>query len=543
MKKYIYLLSAVCYLLSVSCLSGQESLKDIYDTCEKQFQNGDYESVITSADVIISSITKLSKKERSGNSSLLRKTYLLKADSLSEALKLDLALKDYWNTIEKFPKTQEALKAKLGVGLVYYKKNYYEKTRRYFLDFMKKYPYTIYTDNAQYWLGMLHFKNKSYKKAVISFKNLINKYPKSDYSAEGWLRLGDSYYALKNYKKARDAWRGLLKRYPKDKEAEFALYNIGRAYESLGSISYAISIYAEFAEKYPKSIISPEVTYQVAEYFYKKKDYEKAVKYFEQFFTNFPDHSLSENARFVRSKIFYKRGDNNAALNSFNEFIESYPESQKQAEALLYIGNCYFDSADYQKAIENYKKGLEGEPASADITAMLKYNCGQAYEAVGYSSEAENCYAEILFRYPKSLAAAKMYLKRGMDLERSGDYFAAIENYELAANISKNKSIQKKERLITGVDDNVGPLAQKKAADCYFMQKKFKEASREYLKVVYLFNDSEYVPESHYMAARASEEIGYIKEAKRNYSIVEKKYKDTDWAKKSSERLQELAKK
>lgn len=527
------LIAFLIFLITPVC---SEPLNDVYNRGLEHFNKQDYKNAITDFDIVISSSTK---KDRT----ILRKACLAKADSLSELLELKSALKTYWYIIEKFPKTNDALKAKLGVGLVYYKKNYYKKTRRYLLDFMKKYPYTRFTDNAQYWLGMLHFKNKSYKKARISFKNLINKYPKSDYSAEGWLRLGDSYYALKKYKKARNAWRGLIRRYPKDKEAEFALYNIGRTYEAQGAISSAISRYVKFVEKYPKSRISPEVTYQVAGYFYKKKKYKKALKYFEQLFTNFPEHGLSEKAQFIRSKIFYITGARTDALNMFKKFIESYPLSRNYAEALLYIGNCYLDSAEYQSAIETYEKGLKLDTVNSEVSAIMKYNCGLAYGKSGNSAVAEECFGEILYRYPKSLAAAKMYLERGVNLERNGDYFAAIENYELAANISKSKSIQKSEGLMNGIDEDVGALAQKKAADCYFMQKKFKEASREYLKVVYLFNGSEFVPESYYMAARASEEIGYIKEAKHNYGIVKKKYADTEWAKKSNERLQGLAKK
>ncbi|MDD5688141.1 MAG: tetratricopeptide repeat protein [Elusimicrobia bacterium] len=524
-----------CGLLSGS-LFGQTYIEDTYNAGMKQFQDGDYKSAITSFDLVISTATKKDKD-------LCAKAHLSKADSLLEILDLDSALKEYGLITEKFPNTNESLKARLGIGLVYYKKNDYDRTREYFINFVKRYGGTKIVDDAQYWLGMLHFKNKNFKKAAVSFTALVQNYPKSNYAAEGWLRLGDCYYELKKYKSARNSYRSILTKYSDSPQAEFALYNIGRTYEAEGSISDYIAIYVQFAEKYPKSQISPEILSQIGEYFYKKKDYDKSAKYFEMLFTNFPDNDLAENAQFIRSKIYYKNGARTEAINSFSKFLEKYPLSKNCAEALLYLGNCYLDAADYQKAIEYYEKGLKGEPAESEISAMMRYNCGQAYEKVGNLIEAEKCFSEILYRYPKSIAAAKMYLKRGVDLERSGDYFAAVENYELAATIAKNKNIQKSDSLSNNLEEEVGALAQKKAADCYFMQKKFKEASREYLKVVYLFSDSELVPEAHYMSARASEEIGYIKEAKENYEIVKKKYADTDWAKKSEERLQELSKK
>ncbi|OQW98371.1 MAG: hypothetical protein BWK68_00665, partial [Elusimicrobia bacterium A5] len=387
---------------------------------------------------------------------------------------------------------------------------------------------------------------KNFKKATISFTALVRNYPKSDYAADGWLRLGDSYFNLKKYKQARNSYRKVLTKYSASTQAEFALYSVGRVYESEGAVFDAIAVYVKFAEKYPKSQLSPEITYRVAEYFYKKKDYDKAAKYFEQIISNFPEHNLAEEVSFIRSKIYYKTGARTDAINSFQKIISEYPLSKNSAEALLYIGNCHLESSDYNKAIENYEQGLKLETSDSEIFAMMKYNCGVAYEKMGNTLEAEKSYSEILYRYPKSFAAAEMYLRRGSEFERSGDYFAAIENYELAASISKNKGIGKTEKtngLLNAADEDMGALAQKKAADCYFMQKKYKEAAREYLKVVYLFSDSQYVPESHYMSARSSEEIGFIKDAKQNYEIVKKRYSDTEWAKKAEERLKELNKK
>lgn len=529
--KFFYLFFAF-YIVPFTCLSALPYAEEEYNAGIKQFQAGNYKSAVEKFDVVISTASKK-------NRDLLRSAYLYKADSLSALLDTDAALKEYVRITEKFPNTNESIRARLGIGLVYYKKNNYSLAREYLLNFIKRFPGTKITDDAQYWLGMLHFKNKNFKKAAVSFSALVQNYPKSDYAADGWLRLGDSYFNLKKYKQSRNSYRKILTKFPSSAQSEFALFGIGRTYDAEGAVFDAIAVYVQFAEKYPKSQLSPEITRQVAVYFYKKKDYEKAAKYFEQIYSNFPEHNLSEESNFMRAKIYYKTGAVTDALDSFQKFIDEYPLSKYYAEALLYIGNCYLDSSDYPKAAENYEKGLKLESSDIDgeIIAMMKYNCGLAYEKSGNIPAAEKCSGEILYRYPKSLAAAKMYLKRGIDLERNGDYFAAVENYELAASISKSKNIQKSEGLSSGAEEDIGALAQKKAADCYFMQKKYKEAAREYLKVVYLFSGSEYVPEAQYMTARASEETGYIKDAKQNYEIVRKKYASSEWAKKAAERL------
>ncbi|MFH1541148.1 MAG: tetratricopeptide repeat protein [Elusimicrobiota bacterium] len=517
----------------IACLSAQSYIEETYDTGVTQFQDGSYEIAIESFDIVISTATKNDKD-------FLRKAYLYKADALSELIVLDASLKEYNNIIEKFPNTEESLKARLGVGIIYYKENNYKLACQYFLNFMKRFPNTKITDNAQYWLGMLHFKNKNFKKATISFTALTQNYPKSDYIVDSWLRLGNSYFNMKKYKQARNSYEKILTKYPLAEQVEFALCDIGRTYELEGATLKAITTYAQFVERYPKSQLSPEITYRVAEYFYKMKDYDAASKYFKQIISNFPKHNLSEDANFMCSKIYYKMGASTDAIRLFQKFVETYPSSKKYTEAILYIGNCYLELFDYHKAIENYEIGLKFENSDHEVFAMIKYNYGIAYEKIMNLLEAEKHFNEILTRYPKSFAAIHIYIRQGNEFEKNGDYFAAIENYELAAIISKNKMVQKTNGLSTDIGGAIGALAQKKVADCYFMQKKYKQASYEYLKVVYLFSDSQYVPETYYMSARASEEIGFIKDAKRNYEIVKKRYDDTLWAKKAQERLDNI---
>src|SRR3989339_92631 len=341
---FIFITVVLSFQLYSSYLFSESEHEQIYNSGITQFQNGDYKNAIDSFDIVISTA---SSKEKD----LLRKSYLAKADSLLGLLQLDSAKSEYEKIVEKFPKTAESTKAKLGIGLIYYKKNLYDRGREYLIYFIKRYSDTKLADDAQYWLGMLHFKNKNFKKASISFTTLVQNYPKSNFITDGWLRLGDCYYELKKYKQARNSYRKILNNFTSNPQYEFALYNIGRTYESEGATDDPITIYEQFIEKYPKSAIVPETIYQVAGFFYRRKNYDKSNKYFDQLSTNFPEHDLSEEAKFMRSKIFYITGNRTEAITSFKSFLDKYSLSKNCSEALLYIGNCFFDSADYPNAI------------------------------------------------------------------------------------------------------------------------------------------------------------------------------------------------
>lgn len=500
----------------------------------QEFQKGNYDEAVRQFNIVISSAAKNEK-------SIVQKASLAKADALLEAIKLDEAYKEYSRFIEKYPKVSDTLHARLGIGLVYYKKNMYDKTREYLLGLKKRYPDTKISDDIYFWLGMLHFKNKNYKKAVISFSALISNYPKSNFTPEGLLRLGDSYFNLKKYSLARETYRKIVRRYPNAKQCEFALYNIGRSYDTEGAVQDAITIYTQYADIYSSSPLSAEVIYKIANFYYKDKQNEKAQKYFKQLFTDFPDSELAEEANFIYAKIVYESGNKMEALNLFKECAQDYGSGGKcYFYSLLYIGNCFMELDDYKNAVEIFEGALQNEGIGSEISAAMRYNCGVAYENLRQAAKAEKMFNEILYRFPKSLGAAKIYLKRGINFERSGDIPAAIENYELAAAISKNKDIKRDDMLFYSIEGEIGAESQKRAADCYFALKKYKEAAREYIKVIYLFSDSSFVPEAQFMAGCAAEESGLLQEAKSNYEVVKNKFPDTEWSKKANEKLEFL---
>ena len=122
MKKILFL---TFNFLLVTSLFSLSYLEETYNTGVKQFQDGNYKSAVDSFDAVISTATKK-------NRDFLKKAYLYRADSMSELLQLDDALKEYVKITEKFPNTNESLRARLGIGLIYYKKNNYV-SMRYFL--------------------------------------------------------------------------------------------------------------------------------------------------------------------------------------------------------------------------------------------------------------------------------------------------------------------------------------------------------------------------------------------------------------------------
>jgi len=514
--------------------SDQPDTAGIFNSGMQQYQKGNYDEAVKLFDIVISSAAKNEK-------GIVQKAYLAQADALLDGLKLDEAYKGYSRFIEKYPKGNDTLAARLGIGLVYYKKNNYAKAREYLVGLIKKYSGTKIADDAQFWLGMLHFKNKNYKKAIISFTALASNYSKSDFAPEGLLRLGDSYYNLKKYPFARESYRKIIRKYPDAKQCEFALYNIGRSYDTEGAVQDAITIYTQYADRYPFSTLSAEVVYKIANHYYKNKQIEKAKNYYKQLFTDFSDSELAEEAHFIYAKIVYESGDNMEALNLFNECAQAYGSSGKcYFYSLFYAGNCFMNMGDYKNAVKIFEETLRNEEINPEVAASMRYNCGIAYENLRQIIKAEKMFNEILYRLPKSLGAAKIYIKRGTIFECNGDIMAAIENYELASTISKNKDIKRDDLLFNSIEGELGAEAQKRAADCYFSIKKYKEAAREYLKVVYLFSDSALVPEAQFMAGCAVEASGLLEEAKSNYEIVKNKYPETEWSKKAKEKIELL---
>ncbi|MDW8055560.1 MAG: tetratricopeptide repeat protein [Elusimicrobiota bacterium] len=198
-----------------------------------------------------------------------------------------------------------------------------------------------------------------------------------------------------------------------------------------------------------------------------------------------------------------------------------------------------------------------------DTYAYIEFKTAQIYEVTGRMNFAENIYKNILTTYPKTpyavmscLALISYYSKQNnaaamdfyekklvsdfTDSELTHKYF-----YEKAIDMYKNQQyeevINKLTPILGSKNKNIAANAQKLLADCYYELSRYKEATIEYLRIIYLFpEEHQLCAEAQYKVGLCAEKLKLYDEAKKAYINSKTKYPGTLWAQEAELKLKQI---
>lgn len=235
-------------------------------------------------------------------------------------------------------------------------------------------------------------------------------------------------------------------------------------------------------------------------------------------------------------------------------------EPQRKIELIKDTIENFLTKRDYQKALKlsSLVKRISYDPFTASYSEFV---IARIYELTNRFNWAENMYKEIIEKYPQSPLIPKVYLsliryyksKNEEDKVRFyeeiliGKYPDSEETYEWL--YTKSQLLMNECKYQEAIDNlkkltnskNYSALAQKLIADCYFNLGKYKEASVEYLRVIYLYPDKiDLSSEAQFMVGVCAEKLNLYNEAKRAYTTSKEKYPGTLWAQEADFRLKKL---
>lgn len=229
-----------------------------------------------------------------------------------------------------------------------------------------------------------------------------------------------------------------------------------------------------------------ELIKNITENFLAKKEYQKALKLSSLIKRISYDPFTSSYSEFVIARIYELTNKPNWAENIYKEIIEKYPQSPLIPKIYLSL-------------IRYYKNKNEDD--------KLKF-----YEEL------------LLGKYPDTEETYEWLYEKALSLMSASKYYEAIEYLKKLTN-SKNYAAH----------------SQKLIADCYFNLGKYKEASVEYLRVIYIYPEkTELSSEAQFMVGVCAEKLNLYNEAKKAYITSKEKYPGTLWAQEADFRLKKL---
>lgn len=428
------------------------------------------------------------------------------------ALKKFGPARSYFNAIaadKKHPYNEEGY---YYAGLSsYYLKDYnaaYKSFQQ--LEVSKKYGKIV-----PYYITSIKFINKDYK-GVVEYGEAKLKENVS-YQNEMMHLVGSSYYELKDYDKALYYLEQYTKNAPKVTPEDY--YALGYVQAQKGKCDQAIDNLLQLSPL--QTALGQNAMFLLGQCYEKTGNKSDARTAFLQAARMNFDKGIQEEAWFQYAKMSYELGYTNDALVALKNFIEAYPKSKYTQEANELLADLFLMTRNYEEAmsiIDNlpvksdklkdeyqkmaYYRGVENyndykfENAATFFDKSLQYPNSKSIEALCYYWKADMAHQQSDF--DKSIALLNKFipLAGAVSPEHSDKVNVGTGNYMQGYNYYKKKDYLNAStyflKAVTSLksDNNVTnkqqvyPDAEIRLADCYFMQKQYKQAAQYYNDVI-----------------------------------------------------------
>lgn len=364
-----------------------------------------------------------------------------------------------------------------------------------------------------YYITQIYFIQKKFEKVVKEAPKLLNDTAYIQKAGDINRMIGESYFNMKDYANALT--------YLKKTELGFGMNPQGNYV--LGYCYYKMKDYGNAEKSFQKATdgndsLAQNAWYHMADCNIKLGEKLKAKNAFYGAYQVNADKKITEDALFSFAKLSYELDFNpyNEAVKGFTKYLNEYPQSPRKDEVYNFLINVYSTTRNYEEAIKSMESLETIDPILKVTYQKLIYFRGVEFFNNSDLNNAEKQFRKSLVQnVDMKLNALNQYWLAEISYLRK-DYTTAIDawkkfqvtqgatmlaeydlsNYAIGyayfqrkeqgdytnANISFRKFLLSKNKY----DENKVADANIRAADAYFMNRDFSQASEYYKTAISL---------------------------------------------------------
>jgi cellulose synthase operon protein C len=333
--------------------------------------------------------------------------------------------------------------------------------------------------------------------------------------------------------------------------------------------------YRAVIDRFPKARQAGQVLFDWANMLYvAKKDAEQRRKIREilnRIASDYSESSARDNARLFLAELDLADGNFGAAEKVFREVLADPKADQKaRQDGLSHLIAVAADKEEWPSVRELAEKFLSQFPKSSDAL-LVRLNLAAAQLGLKEPEVAEKTLTELRRQLADTndapdwvariwilLAESQYQQKKYADVDNTvGDLRQRFPKSpliyqadEVLGRSFKNqaqwdKAVAAFQRVIDERQDPQDVTAAKSRlmiAECWFLQKKFDQARKDYIKVL-TYNKPEWAAPALFQAGLCAEALKEQDDAAKSYRLVIRDYPQTKFAEEAKKRLDELHKK
>ncbi|RKZ20750.1 hypothetical protein DRQ18_05710 [bacterium] len=439
-----------------------------------------------------------------------------------------------------------------GIGWAYLGMGDYRRAFSVLDTLIIKFPGFKGKDDVLLQMGDVARSEGNYEQAEYAYRSVKGKK-----RPEALFHLGEMYYEMGNYRDAVRTFNQIMKEFPLHPGREKAYYMLALSLRKMGEYTASVKVLEEFLKEYPEGSLLYDALVLLGDNFYDMEEYEKARNYYERAYLSVssPDTTILGSLRgilFASDKLEGKKG----VKREGEKFLRRFKGTKLEPGIYLLLGDVFFNNGEYEEAVGYYKNAKGGK---------AYYLQGLCYARLGKVKEAEESFLSAShypeFKEKALLALGKMLYKEGRYEEakrylyevkegEGGVYYAlcflkegnkeeakrilsnllgktdGLAELELGKICYEEGNYKKSEELLEQAKEGRGTGAE---AYLYLgrikvKEKRYEEALLSFLKVKYLFPESELVSQALLEAGEVAEKLKRKDDARRFYmEVMERK--------------------
>jgi len=432
-----------------------------------------------------------------------------------QAEKYDAAIADARKVLDGTPTAEVKAQASYLIGAALQKTGKPTEAIASFKQVMTSAPNGELAVFAQRGLAQAHLDLKNYVEARDAALALTKMALSDKEAAEAQMYLADAYFGNQQTAEAQVCYQKIATAYPNSPLVPYALIHVAWIAETKKDFDLAITAYRDFLAKFPDHELVPQAFYRLGADLTEKKDYANAV----QAFKNVPKtHPLADQAAYAIAWAYKDLGKQEEAIAQFNVVADEFSDSPLAADSLFRLGEYWLEQKRYSDAMRYYSRAAD-KAGQSSLASLTLYKLGVcSYRAEQYAVAA-NAFGKLEANFPTNTYVAEGLFWRGQALEKQGQDAAAREVYlrylakfpkqALAidaavgagrtglrakqypdARADLEKTLQLCADATKGTDTaltdrakNVAPEAQFDLAQCYYEEKNYQEALKQFAGV------------------------------------------------------------
>jgi TolA-binding protein len=426
----------------------------------------------------------------------------------------------------------------------------YKNAVKYYDQLISYYKTSPLVPKAHVRIAECDFKLNDYQSAIVELSNPdLSSLPKNLYE-ESLFLLANSYYRTKNYNKSEENFKNIILDYPNSDLDRSSKYGLAWVYFQTQRYNLAFNMFNSLANE--DDSIGVKSYYWRAEVKKYAGEDSDAVKLFNVFLQKYPDNQLADNAKYQIGVLNYGQNNLIESEKFLNESMSSSSDAMK-IKALTLKGEINLNQKDYKSAKESFLSAISITDVPDELQNRAAMGLGISLYYLGDYDDAISYLQGIAKKNP-DFEKDKVNFYLAESYFGKQDYNQALSKYGLV-NISDpqvgglalygkaycnfntqhyaESAAQFREFVSKFPNDPRAMDARMRLADSYYASKNFAAAGRVYKDIFNVDKNSLNDPYTYYQYAQALFKAGSSDEAIREFSNLQQKFPNSEYADKS----------